>query len=99
MRRDEQNTGDGSMSKEFLERLATGGLTDTNQYRRMKDALSEIQDEDEKDTTDNGQEWKNWDLSPVGSNLDAKVKPAADSSSAGIEADSVHRAMEIIDRR
>ncbi len=50
------------MSKEFLNRLARGELTDVNQYKRVKSALEEIKREDQA-MLDNDQEWQSWSLS------------------------------------
>ncbi len=88
------------MSDEFKDRLARGQLTNTEDYQRMKDALQEMKkndstDDSDKDTKDS-QEWKNWDLSPVWSSSDTNSKKEVDES---ISADSVHRALDRLDRR
>ncbi len=93
------------MSKEFKDRLAQGELTDTKDYRRMKEALSNDElgsdklanDKKEQATeaTTDSQEWKNWDLSPVWSSTDKENnKPAVES----IRADSVQRALDRMDK-
>jgi len=82
------------MSKDFLERLARGELTNTRDYRRMKDALSETKKEDEIKSSD-VQEWQNWELSPVWSSSDPKQKKVVEE---GIRADSVQRALDQLDK-
>ncbi len=88
------------MSKEFQDRLARGELTNTDDYRRMKEALA---DEKARDTSKpavaeksvDSQEWKNWDLSPVWSPADADKKATTSNS---IKADSVQRALDLMDK-
>ena len=88
------------MSKEFKDRLARGELTNTEDYQRMKDALHEMKKNDPADDsvsdTKDSQEWRNWELSPVWSSSDSNSKKATEES---ITADSVHRALERLDRR
>ena len=88
------------MSNEFKDRLARGQLTNSEDYQRMKDALQEMKKNDvpegsSKDNKDS-QEWKNWDLSPVWSPSDTSSKKEVDKS---ISADSVHHALDRLDRR
>ena len=88
------------MSNEFKDRLARGQLTNTEDYQRMKDALQQMKKNDPaedscKDTQDS-QEWKNWDLSPVWSPSDSGTKKVVDEV---ISADSVQRALDRLDKR
>lgn len=80
------------MSKEFLERLSRGQLTNSQDYRRMKDALNEMK-QDEDTSSDDNQEWQNWELSPVWSPSDPKKK-----EEESIRADSVQRALDRLDK-
>lgn len=83
------------MSKEFKDRLARGELTDTKDYRRMKEALANKKKDQAAEVTADSQEWKSWDLSPVWSPTDAdKITPADES----IRNDSVQRAMDKMDK-
>jgi len=83
------------MSKEFLDRLARGQLTNTRDYRRMTDALNEMKQKEDA-TTENkeAQEWQKWELAPVWSSSDPKDNKKAEKS---IRADSVHRALGRLD--
>ena len=83
------------MSKEFLDRLARGQLTNTRDYRRMTNALNEMkQKEDTATETKEAQEWQTWELAPVWSSCDPKDNKKAED---GIRADSVHRALGRLD--
>lgn len=83
------------MSKEFKDRLARGELTNTKDYRRMKEALRDEKKQQAVEADADSQEWMNWDLSPVWSSSDAeKSKPASQS----IRADSVERALDRMDK-
>lgn len=83
------------MSKEFKDRLARGELTDTKDYRRMKEALDDVKKGSATDTTVDSQEWKNWDLSPEWSHSDTKKNKSASET---IRADSVQRALDRMDK-
>ena len=83
------------MSKELKDRLARGELTNTKDYRRMKDTLREEKNTPTIKDTSDSQEWKNWELSPVWSpSDDKKTKPVENS----IRADSVQRALDRMDK-
>jgi len=96
------------MSREFKDRLARGELTNTRDHRRMKEALRDAKEEESAKGTvdvkgsDDSQEWKNWDLSPVWSASDAAGESAngknRGSASDIIQADSVQRALDIVDK-
>ena len=87
------------MSNEFKDRLARGQLTNTEDYQRMKDALQEMKkndpSEDSVKNTQDSQEWKNWDLSPVWSPADSGSDKPVDET---ISADSVHRAIDRLNK-
>lgn len=86
------------MSKEFLDRLARGELTNIDKYRETQQALTEMKNEDAAKSTPADQEWQNWELSPVWSassnSVVADKKPADDV----IQADSVQRALDAMDK-
>jgi len=82
------------MSNEFKDRLARGELTNSGDYKRMKDALQEMKKEDAGGDEQSSQEWLNWDLSPVWSPSDSD-KPAVEE---GIRADGVQRALDRLDK-
>lgn len=83
------------MSKEFKDRLARGELTNTKDYRRMKEALGEEKNKKALKNTRDPQDWKNWELSPVWSPSDDKSSEPAENS---IRADSVQRALDRMDK-
>jgi len=80
------------MSKEFQDRLARGQLTNTEDYRRMKQALSEIKSEDKATSDSSDNAWEDWELSPEWS---ASDQPAAEGE---IKDDSVQRALDRMDK-
>lgn len=83
------------MSKEFLDRLARGQLTNTRDYQRMTDALNEMKEKEEAKAPEasENQEWQTWELAPVWSSSDPKEKKADEA----IRSDSVHRALGRLD--
>ena len=83
------------MSKEFLDRLARGELTDIDEYRRMKQVLHEMKTEEKESDASSSQEWQNWELSPVWSAADVTKEPAQ----KGIVNDNVHRALDLLDKQ
>ncbi len=83
------------MSKEFKDRLARGELTDTKDYRRMKDALGDTKEQRATETAGDSQEWKSWELSPVWTHSDSKKSKSVVES---IRADSVQRALDRMDK-
>jgi len=63
------------MSKEFLDRLARGQLTNTRDYQRMTDAVNEMKEKEESKApaASENQEWQTWELAPVWSPPESHV--------------------------
>jgi len=74
-------------------------LTNTEDYQRMKDALQEMKKNDPVEesvkSTQDSQEWKTWELSPVWSPADSGSDKSVDES---ISADSVQRAIDRLNK-
>lgn len=89
----------GKVSEEFIQRLKSKQLTDVDQYRRMQDALLEIEkdDQESKGDKEDKEEWRRWQLAPVSAGSDSQDLDLVDPQSSG--AQSLYQAIKVLDKK
>ena len=92
------------MGMDFLERLQNNCLTSIEDYRRMQVDLYAMKKEAElTDQSGTSDEWKKWELAPVGSPIkpgpkQTGVKSASSAEPSSAAAHGVHKALKVIDK-
>lgn len=75
----------------FLDRLRDSGLTDAGHYRRMKKSLESSR---KQSSTTAGEEWKEWELTPV---VTGRYSDGQKSRSSSKDASVLQKALLILE--